>query len=217
MRPFPVNMTTVYAMRSSALLQTAIAHFGQFGFDGASTRSIASAAGTTMSSITYHFGSKEGLYLAAARHIAREIAALEEPAIAAVAARPASSREEAIESAVDLLVDFAQILMRPEASAWARFIAREQHDPTPAFELLYSGVMKPLADIFISLLSQIDPALSELDQRARTILLFGQALVLQTSRASVLRILGIQQTEEAAADILLFHLRRNTREILTGH
>ena len=47
----------------------AIEHFGRFGLEGASTREIAKAAGKPMSAITYHFGGKEGLYLACARHI----------------------------------------------------------------------------------------------------------------------------------------------------
>src|SRR3546814_343550 len=55
------------------LLNTAIDQFGRDGLEGASTRRIASAAGTTMSAITYHYGGKEGLYLAAARHIVEQI------------------------------------------------------------------------------------------------------------------------------------------------
>ena len=48
------------------LLDVAVDHFGRFGIDGASTRAIAKDAETPMSSITYHFGGKEGLYLATA-------------------------------------------------------------------------------------------------------------------------------------------------------
>ena len=55
---------------SYAILIFAVREFGSKGLDGASTRGIAEAAGTAMSSITYHFGGKEGLYLAAAEHIA---------------------------------------------------------------------------------------------------------------------------------------------------
>jgi len=53
------------------LLELALAQFGQVGFKGASTRAIAAEACTIMSSITYHFGSKHGLYLATARHVSR--------------------------------------------------------------------------------------------------------------------------------------------------
>ena len=51
------------------LIHAAIERFGKRGFDGVGTREIAAAVDTPMSSITYHFGGKEGLYLAAAEHI----------------------------------------------------------------------------------------------------------------------------------------------------
>ena len=53
-------------MLQHRLLEIAIAEFAAQGLEGASTRGIATAAGTAMSSITYHYGGKEGLYLAAA-------------------------------------------------------------------------------------------------------------------------------------------------------
>ena len=67
-------------MLQSRLLDIAISEFGTKGREGASTRGIAAAAGTAMSSITYHYGGKEGLYLAAADRIAeRMTAGLGEP------------------------------------------------------------------------------------------------------------------------------------------
>src|SRR3546814_17899513 len=52
-------------MIQNRLLETAVREFGRKGLAGASTRGIATAAGTALSSITYHYGGKEGLYLAA--------------------------------------------------------------------------------------------------------------------------------------------------------
>ena len=60
----------------SRLLDIAISEFGTKGLEGASTRGIAAAAGTAMSSITYHYGGKEGLYLAAADRIAERMSAV---------------------------------------------------------------------------------------------------------------------------------------------
>ncbi|MGE5722624.1 MAG: TetR family transcriptional regulator, partial [Sphingomonadales bacterium] len=70
-------------MIPNRLLEVAIEQFGRLGFEGASTRDIARASGAAMSSITYHFGGKEGLYLAAADHIARQIADAQAPSLAA--------------------------------------------------------------------------------------------------------------------------------------
>ena len=73
-------------MKSEPLLDTAIEQFGRYGFEGASTRQIAKASGAAMSSITYHFGGKEGLYLAAADRIASGISEMQAPLFAAARA-----------------------------------------------------------------------------------------------------------------------------------
>ncbi|HSG63710.1 MAG TPA: TetR family transcriptional regulator, partial [Gammaproteobacteria bacterium] len=53
-----------------ALVLAALDVFGRNGFDGASTRAIADAAGVNLALIGYHFGGKSGLYLAVFEHIA---------------------------------------------------------------------------------------------------------------------------------------------------
>ena len=46
------------------ILQKAEQVFGRFGYDGASLRQIAEAAGVPVALVSYHFGSKDGLYRA---------------------------------------------------------------------------------------------------------------------------------------------------------
>jgi AcrR family transcriptional regulator len=53
----------------SALLDAALAEFAAHGFEGASTRRIAAAAGTHQPQINYHFESKEVLWQAAVDHL----------------------------------------------------------------------------------------------------------------------------------------------------
>lgn len=68
-----------------ALLDAAIAEFAADGFNGASGRSIAAAAGTHQSQINYHFASKEELWKAAMgclldeldTHVAAQAAAID--------------------------------------------------------------------------------------------------------------------------------------------
>src|SRR4051812_37372769 len=51
------------------LIAAALEVFGHKGFDGASTREIADAAGANLAAIVYHFGSKEALYHAVAEDV----------------------------------------------------------------------------------------------------------------------------------------------------
>ncbi len=53
----------------SALLDAALQEFAAHGFEGASTRRIAAAAGTHQPQINYHFESKDALWKAAVDHL----------------------------------------------------------------------------------------------------------------------------------------------------
>ncbi|WP_374166111.1 TetR/AcrR family transcriptional regulator [Arcticibacter sp. MXS-1] len=50
--------------RKESILETAERLFSENGYDGTSTRAIASEAGVNMAMLNYYFGSKEGLYKA---------------------------------------------------------------------------------------------------------------------------------------------------------
>src|SRR5215475_4329729 len=108
------------------LLDTAIEQFGRNGLEGASTRAIAAAAGTAMSSITYHYGGKEGLYLAAARRIAELIGARMGARLAEVPELESLTPAQAVEQVIGVADGFLAMMLSPESATWARFIVREQ-------------------------------------------------------------------------------------------
>ena len=202
-------------MVSRTLLDTAIDQFGKLGFEGASTREIARASGTAMSSITYHFGGKEGLYLAAADHIAASASALQAPALAVARQALEGPRETVVEAVLAVLDSFAQMMLRPESEAWSRFIIREQQFPTEAFDRLYTGMMQQHTETFNALLGRVRDDLDTRELRATGILLFGQALILRAGRASVCRVLDVDHIDEATATLLRARLRANALCILT--
>ena len=63
-------MNTITETRE-ALLREARTLFAQYGYDGASIRRITKAANANLGAVTYHFGSKEALYEAAAESLMR--------------------------------------------------------------------------------------------------------------------------------------------------
>ena len=68
------------------LIAAATEVFGRLGFEAASTRAIADAAGANLAAIPYHFGGKEGLYLAVADAIAAGMLAQLGPVLDAIEA-----------------------------------------------------------------------------------------------------------------------------------
>lgn len=197
----------------NALLESAIDHFGRCGFEGASTRAIAGDCGTAMSSITYHFGGKEGLYLAAAEHIASQIAAHHGPALTAARTAPVGSPAEAVERLATLLDALAGMMLGEASDKWARFITREQQEPTEAFDRIYTIAMQPLVETFIHLITLARPDLSADECRATGFLLFGQAMALRAGRASLVRVLG-GSVDEQSEKLIRTRLAAHARAIL---
>lgn len=197
------------------LIEAAIDQFGRAGFDGASTREIAKASGTAMSSITYHFGGKQGLYLACADHIADQIGAVHEQGLAAIRAHPPHDADSARAALMVLLDNFARLMLAPQSERWSQFITREQQRPTEAFERIYARVMGPVMEVAVRLLTLVRPSLDEEGRRMLVINVVGMTLVLRLGRACVSRVMGIADIDAATAEKLIAGLRRSVLQLLT--
>ena len=173
------------------LLDVAIDHFGRLGLEAASTRAIAREADTPMSSITYHFGGKRGLYLAAADHIARIIG---ERLLTAETAHEAGTvdNDQAARAFLHRFVARATDMLNSEQTApFARFIVREQADPTEAFDRIYESTIGPIAATVARLIRIVShDRLSDHQAKLRAMTIVGQILVFRVSRATVLAATG---------------------------
>ena len=175
----------------SQLIEAALDVFGRLGFEGATTRQIAKTAGANLAAIVYHFGSKEALHLAVAEHVATSMRAALEPAFAAIGDPSANVSAEAarssftrlIEAYVDLLIGSAR------AERWARFIVREQMQPSAAFDVIYGFMSGPLG-IATRLVATALGRPEDDEIRIRVFAMFGQVLVFRVSQALVNRHMG---------------------------
>lgn len=185
-------------MVHSRLLDVAVREFATKGLDGASTRGIAAAAGTAMSSITYHYGGKEGLYLAAADYVAAQIRDDRMRAVVE-AARGAATPEDARASIHAILGRFVEKLSQPENPEWALFMMREQAQPTAAFDRLYDGAMCDIVEPLIELVCTASGLRDSAASRIVVITMIGQVVVLRAGGAVCRRVL---QVSDYPADLL---------------
>ncbi|GGC50058.1 CerR family C-terminal domain-containing protein [Chelatococcus reniformis] len=178
------------------LLLAATDVFGRVGFDGATTRALADAAGVNLQAIPYYFGGKEGLYVATAEHIAAQIGAhagqARGRALARIAAAesggPPLGRDEARVLLTDILQTMAALFVSPQAEAWARFLIREQMAPTEAFARVYGGLMEPMLRLTGRLVGRLlDEEPSSEHVRLRTLSLLGSVMVFRMAHAAALR------------------------------
>lgn len=201
-------------MVQQRLLDIAIAEFAAKGLDGASTRGIAAAAGTAMSSITYHFGGKEGLYLAAADHIAEWIGDHLAPAIRQEGVPDGTTPDQARALLHDLLGRWIETMAGEKNTAFSLFIMREQMEPTEAFERIYGGLMGRMLGVMVELV-RIVTGLHDTDaSRIAVVTLMGQVVVVRASRATVLKLLQRDDIDAAATAALCARIAANTDAIL---
>jgi len=197
------------------LIHAAIERFGKRGFDAVGTREIAAAVDTPMSSITYHFGGKEGLYLAAAEHIFDHI---QEVIGASELALPGdeATREERV-AAICAMIRSAGTFMLSEGSApFALFIGREQQDPSPEVLALMQGKIMPMMEALAAQVAILRPELNESEAKAVSVFLFGMAITLRHSHASLGLLMKRKTFDAATREMLLNQLEQSARAILAG-
>lgn len=201
------------------LIEAALDVFGLYGFEGASTRLLAERANVNLAAIPYYFGSKEGLYRAVAEHVAKQISASQASVVGKAKAAlesPDLSTEAALAQLEDVLDSFAAMVIGSEgADHWARFIMREQMDPTPAFDILYQTVMNRVHGVCTALVARIlGQAEDDPDALIRTTTIIGQILVFRAARAAVLRRLGWEAFTDDRIETIQRAVREQTRAIL---
>lgn len=173
------------------LIEAALDVFGRLGFEGATTRQIAREATANLAAIVYHFGSKEALYSAVAEHVVGRIGALLRPGLArlgdpAAAATPAAART----ALMGVIGTYADVLLgAAEAERWARFIVREQMQPTSAFDLIY-GFMGGAHGLATRLVAVALGRPEDDEVKLRVFAMIGQVLVFRVAQTLVLRRMG---------------------------
>ena len=193
----------------------AITLFGQHGLTGVSTRAIAEAAGAQQSAIAHHFGTKESLYLACAEHIAstigRRLASL--PAVYPDAQSP-DEAAAAIERTIDGL---AVVMLTEDIAPLARFVVREQMQPTQAFDILWDGAIRQVAEPMIAWAGIVAGGrLPEAQLRLRCFTLLSQAFAFRFGRASLMRLTGWSEIGGDEVAIARAALTSNVRASLAA-
>jgi AcrR family transcriptional regulator len=182
------------------IVAVALRLFGERGYEGASTRDIAAAAGVNAPALQYYFDNKEGVYRACAQYIADGWTAQFAPMVAQAQATmddPAASRDQVFQAFGQLLGALADYQLLPDDAEHCRlFVLHEQvgQGPSVLFEMLDCGLRPRMGEVTTRLVARycgIDPTDPVL--RMRIMMLFGQVMVFSLGRRSLVSKLGWEQ------------------------
>lgn len=192
----------------AALLDAAVHEFAAHGFDGASTRAIATRAGVHQPQINYHFASKLDLWRAAVDSLFAELQAETVAAMKGVRGRRAE-----LEAGVRAFVRHAA--RRPELN---RIMVRESGAPSERLDWLVDHFVRDRFHFVASLWEPLRAKGEVVDVDAMTAfyLLLGAGSLLYTNAPEARLITGIdpfdEERIEAHADALVSMLiTRRTR------
>jgi AcrR family transcriptional regulator len=182
------------------LLDAGLRIFGLHGYEGVRTRALADEAGVNQSAIPYYFGGKKGLYLAVAHRLAETVNdGFLKRALKETEGSDKLTKEEAAESLKAVMFQFSKSMIgNQETNLRSVFLAREQLQPTEAYDILYDKFFQPLHQIISVLVGR----LIDLDEKDQTTILIAHAIVGQSVAFSVaketyLRRQGIKDLDEA--------------------
>lgn len=196
-----------------ALIQAAIEKFGARGFEAVGTREIAAAVGTPMSSITYHFGSKEGLYLAAAEHIFDKVHEDLAPVFHAMPEEDATTSDH-VDAVCNTIGNLGRFMLEETTVPFALFINREQQAPTKVVREMMDRKVMPMLRHMVAQVRLIRPELSEDEARALGFSLFSLCAGLRHGHASLNLLFGCEKLDQPTKDLLIGQLQRWVRTLL---
>lgn len=178
------------------LLEASIDVFGRHGFDSASTRMIAKAANVNIAAIPYYFGGKGGLYQAVIDYIVEQIKEEAGELLAHIGKSTFTKdtgRQQARELMQAVLERFINLIAGSEqGQRFSRILLREQMFPSPAYDTIFEGFLKPLLNALATL---IMAASGESDPRQATfkaMTLMGQVLIFRVARETIVRGLDLE-------------------------
>lgn len=197
------------------LIDIALIEFGQHGLDGVGTRELAKKADTVMSSITYYFGGKHGLYIAVARHVAKTLALHMADAMNKNIDFDKLSSGQAVEELCKIFANSLKFVLSPQSSAMAQFIIREQMYPSEAFNIIYINFIGLIGNRLGNLIIKASCGRITVEEaRIRALTLFGQCLIFRVAHATLLKLTEWDNIDAQKEALIYRVIEENIKNIL---
>ncbi|MGD0490827.1 MAG: CerR family C-terminal domain-containing protein [Steroidobacteraceae bacterium] len=202
------------------IIAAAMRLFGEKGYEGASTRDIAAAAGVNAPALQYYFDNKEGVLRACIEFIAdRAWDSLSEGVVEAERLIDQGADDETlIEAYCDIQTRAAEFKFKAaDQDDWRLFMARQQAglDPDIGFEAVFRRISVRTFAVAAAIIGRLTgrPADDE-EVRIRAVALSGQFQVFHVCRRMAMRLLEWDEIDARRQGLVKKVVRDHTRELL---
>lgn len=200
------------------LLERAIELFAEHGFAGVSTRTLALAAASNVALITFHFGSKQGLYEAAILETVERLKHVLDPTIDKLEGSNLSETkpQELLRSVVASI--FLQVLPHGPTPGLFQLLFRELHADTQLARRSLDKLITPLILSIEKVIQAINPSQSQQRSRLTSVLLVDTMALVFRDHQIMLRYMNqnsfTPDDAEFLADLLCRRIPLNSSEFM---
>lgn len=201
LRPVASANTAVGASTRDRILAEAERVFAAFSYDGASIRQIADAADVPVALVSYHFGSKDGLYRAI---FERRVPTIVEQRLAGLAiARSELDPERRLELIIKaLVVPMLLLRSREDNPSYGRLVSHEITDPHSEARGIIRDLVDPIARTVMDALASALPDRSVQDICWAYQFMLGAMVMIMTDNGRIARLSdGCCRPEDEASAI----------------
>jgi TetR/AcrR family transcriptional regulator, regulator of cefoperazone and chloramphenicol sensitivity len=189
------------------LLEAAGEIFAEYGYRAATIRQICEKAGANIAAVNYHFGDKDGLYMAVLRFV-HQVYVKNYPSNLGLSS--GATAEQRLRAYVQSLL--YRIFEEGRPGWHMKLMAREMMEPTRAFDTLVEEAARPLHQELTSILRELlGPRASDATVRLCTLSILGQGIYYHRARSIISRLYprqgyGPKEIEALAEHITQFSL-----------
>jgi AcrR family transcriptional regulator len=193
------------------ILDAAVTIFSQNGFEGARTRDIANLAQINISTLHYHFKSKDNIYASVIQEINSQCNKYMMPTMIAQKEIITNSKnkKEIIEAVKVMAITFIETIISPENKSYSKIIAFEQIEQSKHFKTLFENVMKRVCEPFLLAVGKItDKKTTAIEVILLTHALHGILTSFQHSKSSLLYLSGWSSYDDKNIKHIKKHILR---------
>jgi AcrR family transcriptional regulator len=189
------------------LLEAAGEIFAEYGYQAATTRQICEKAGANIAAINYHFGDKEGLYMAVLRSVPKAHA---DKHPADLGLMPDATAEQKLHAYLRSLL--RRVFDEGRPGWYTKLISREMIEPTQALDTLVEEAARPVHQELASIVRDLlGSGATEEGVRLCTLSIISQCVYYHHARSIIRRLYpeqryGPQDIERLADHIMKFSL-----------
>ncbi|MEX0805316.1 MAG: CerR family C-terminal domain-containing protein [Candidatus Binatia bacterium] len=184
------------------LLEAAGEIFAEYGYRTATVRQICEKAGANIAAVNYHFGDKEGLYMAVLRSVPDAHA---ERYPADYGLKPGASAEQKLSAYIESLLHRVFDEGRP---GWhTKIMAREMIEPTRALDTLVEEIARPVHQELAAIIGELlDSEATDEAVRLCTLSILSQCVYYHHARSVLSRLYPEQKYAPADISRLAGHI-----------